>query len=144
MFVSRGRDQVPSPSVILQGDGVTLILQGSTAINTHGVATVAFNSIPDVPLQSLELYLPQGAHSLVTANTDLCALTRTALVTRRVKVREQGRTVRRSERVRERLPTTLRMPTELAGQNGAVIHDTTPVAVSGCPSSKRAAACRRL
>jgi hypothetical protein len=144
VFVSRGRDQVPAPSVILQGDGVTLILQGSTAINTHGVATVAFNSIPDVPLQSLELYLPQGAHSLVTANTDLCALARTVLVTRRVKVREQGRTVRRAERVRERLPATLRMPTELAGQNGAVIHHMTPVAVSGCPSSNHAASSRRF
>jgi hypothetical protein len=144
VFVTHGRDQVPAPSVILQGDGVTLILQGSTAINTHGVATVAFNSIPDVPLQSLELYLPQGAHSLVTANTDLCALTRTVLVTRRLKVREHGRTVRRSERVRKRLPATLRMPTELAGQNGAVIHGTTPVTVSGCPSNKRAASSRRL
>jgi hypothetical protein len=138
VFVSRGRDHVPAPSVILQGDGVTLILEGSTAINTHGTATVAFDSIPDVPLQSLELYLPQGAHSLVTANTDLCALTRTVLVTRRVKVREKGRTVHRSERVRERLPAALPMPTELAAQNGAVIHDTTPVAVSGCPPSKPA------
>jgi hypothetical protein len=30
------------------------------------------------------------------------------------------------------------MPTEFVGQNGAVIHQSTPISVSGCPKAHKA------
>jgi hypothetical protein len=36
----------------------------------------------------------------------------------------------------------LKMPTEFVGQNGAVIHQSTAISVSGCPPTKTAAQLR--
>jgi hypothetical protein len=135
-FVTHGHDAFPSPVVILQGDGVTLSLSGSTVIEKTGTVSVTFDTIPDVPMERLELDLPQGAHSLVIANTNLCALSKTAMVKRSITKRVRGRTVRHTVRMRERLPASLPMPTEFAAHNGAVIHQTTQIEVVGCSASK--------
>jgi hypothetical protein len=104
--------------------------------------SVAFNTIPDVPIDSLELYLPQGPHSLLSANTSLCALSKTVTIKREITRRTGGHTVRRTVKVRERLPASLPMPTELVAQNGAVIDQNTKINVSGCAASKAKAARR--
>jgi hypothetical protein len=141
-FVSHGHQAFPSPIVVLQGDGVKLNLLGSTVINKAGIVSVAFNTIPDVPIDSLELYLPQGPHSLLSANTSLCALSKTVTIKREITRRTGGHTVRRTVKVRERLPASLPMPTELVAQNGAVIDQNTKINVSGCAASKAKAARR--
>jgi hypothetical protein len=131
-LVSYGRRAFPSPTVVLQGEGVRLDLSGSTVVGKQGVASVAFNEIPDVPVASLRLYLPQGPHSLLGASAALCGPQRTVVVKRTVTLRVSGRSVRSTIRTRKLLPTRLPMPTQLVAHNGAVLHRTTAIEVLGC------------
>jgi hypothetical protein len=131
-FVSHGHDAFPSPVVMLQADGVSIALIGSTTIEKSGRASIAFGSLPDMPIDDLELYLPQGPHSVLSANTSLCALTKTVTVKRNVLELAHGRAVRRVVEVRKRIRTSPLMPTELVAQNGAVIHQSAKIEVSGC------------
>ncbi len=71
-FVSHGGESFPSLIVVLQGYGVTVHLVGSTFISAKGITSSTFKSVPDVPVGSFELTLPQGPYSALTANTNLC------------------------------------------------------------------------
>ncbi len=135
-IVSHGHDILPSPIVLLQGAGITLELPGSTTIAKSGTSRVAFEDTPDIPLQSIEIRLPTGPDSLLAANTSLCAPGKLVIVKRSVRERTHGRILRRTVKVRERLPATLPLPTELAAHNGSVVHQTTQIAVTGCTPSQ--------
>ncbi len=100
-FVSHGGEAFPSLIVVLQGQGVRVDLVGSTFISKAGITSSTFKTVPDVPIYSFELYLPEGAYSALAANGNLCK-------------------------------SKLAMPTEFVAQNGAVIHQSTPIAVTGC------------
>ncbi len=105
-LVSHGGAAFPDLEFVLQGEGITLILDGQTAIR-KGITSSTFNSVPDAPVSSFETVLPQGPHSALTtnlppkANYSLCA-------------------------------TKLTMPTTLTGQNGAVVTQQTKIAIEGC------------
>jgi hypothetical protein len=135
-FVAHGREAFPSPVVVLQGDGVVLELGGSTLIEKTGAASVAFDAIPDVPMEHLWLSLPRGTHSLLSANANLCAQSTTATVEREVVRHEHGRTTHTMVRTQERVPASLSMPAELVAHNGAVVHLAGVVRVSGCAAGK--------
>lgn len=93
--------------VVLQGDGVTVYLNGETSINEHtNVTSSTFKTVPDVPVGSFELNLPQGPFSALAANTDLCT-------------------------------ASLTMPTVFDAQNGAQLKQDTPIEVEDCPYSLR-------
>jgi len=109
-FVSHGGEAFPSLIVVLQGDGVRVDLTGSTFINKAGITSSTFKSVPDVPVGTFELYLPEGKYSALAANGNLC----------------QAR-------------SKLKMPTMFVAQNGAVLKQTTQIAVSGCGGKARAA-----
>jgi len=100
-LVSHGGAAFPDLVIVLQGEGITLDLVGNTDIK-HGITSSTFKAVPDAPVTSFDLVLPQGPHSVLGANGNLCK-------------------------------STLNMPTALTGQNGAVIKQTTKIAVSGCP-----------
>ena len=70
-FVSRGGEVFPDLTIVLQGYGVTIDLVGSTSIR-GGVTTSTFKTMPDVPLSSFELNLPEGRFSALAANANLC------------------------------------------------------------------------
>ena len=107
-FVSHAGEEFPSLIVVLQGYGVTVELVGTTFINSKtNITSSTFKQVPDVPIDSFELNLPQGKYSALAANGNLCK-------------------------------TRLLMPTAFTGQNGAVIHQSTPVRVTGCPKIKKA------
>lgn len=55
-----------------------------------------------------------------------------------VRVRAHGRVHKKTmtRKVKQTEATTLSMPTEFVGQNGAVIHQTTPVSVTECGKAK--------
>lgn len=106
ILVSHGGAAFPDLEIVLQGEGVELILDGNTDIK-KGVTSSTFRSIPDVPIKTFDLVLPEGPHAVLGANGNLCR-------------------------------KTLAMPTALVGQNGAVIHKTTKIAVSGCPKRRPA------
>ena len=93
--------------------------------------------VPGVPEGSFELTWPQGQYSALAANGNLCALTKTVTVKKKVTVRVHGRKRTVTRNVKETKPTTLTMPTEFVAQNGAVIHQNKPIGVSGCPKVKK-------
>jgi hypothetical protein len=107
-FVSHGGEAFPSLEVVLQGEGVRVDLVAQTFISKAGITSSTFNSIPDVPISSFELYLPEGPDSALAANGDLCT-------------------------------SKLAMPTAFVAQNGAEIHESTKITVTGCPKAKKTA-----
>jgi len=112
-FVSHGGEAFPSLIMVLQGNGVTLDLVGTTFISKAGITSSTFKTVPDAPVGSFELTLPEGRYSALTALGDLCT-------------------------------TKLRMPTEFLAQNGATIHQSTPVGVTGCPKKKALTRAQKL
>jgi hypothetical protein len=71
-FVSNGGAKFPELVIVLQGDNVTIDLHGETFINSEGITSSTFASIPDVPVGSFELRLPEGPQSALAANGDFC------------------------------------------------------------------------
>jgi hypothetical protein len=71
-FVSHGGAKFPELVVVLSGDGVTVQLDGETFISKAGITSSTFRQIPDVPVSTFELKLPQGPGSALAANGNLC------------------------------------------------------------------------
>jgi hypothetical protein len=71
-LVSHGGEAFPDLDIVLEGDGVTVILTGNTKI-TKGVTSSTFAAIPDVPVSSFVLTLPVGEHSALTSDGSLCS-----------------------------------------------------------------------
>lgn len=109
-LVSHGGVAFPDAVIVLRGEGVTLYLDGNTNIK-KGITSSTFNSVPDAPITSFEVTLPEGPHSAFATN---------------VSAKAKGSMCGQS----------LQMPTVLTGQNGAVRTQTTKIAVTGCPKKK--------
>ena len=110
-LVSHGGEAFPDLEIVLQGEGVTLILDGNTDIK-KGITSSTFRSVPDAPISSFELKLPMGPYSILGAN--LPASAKYSLCGQK-----------------------LAMPTAFVGQNGAEIHTSTPLSVTGCKPALR-------
>jgi hypothetical protein len=112
-FVSNGGESLPDLEIVLQGDGVKLDLVGNTFIeNKKNTTSATFRTLPDVPISTFELTLPEGKYSAFGTDKNLCK-------------------------------SKLAMPTALVGQNGAALHTSTKVAVTGCPKSHKAKKARK-
>jgi hypothetical protein len=133
-FVSHGGEGWPSLVVVLQGYGFTIDLVGTTFISKAGVTSSTFKTVPDQPVTSFELTLPEGPYSALTALGNLCSATKSVTVKKKVTVKVHGRKKTITRKVKKTEPATLEMPTEFVGQNGAEIHQDTPITVTGCPS----------
>ena len=105
-LVSHGGAAFPDVEFVLQGEGITLVLDGKTQIKDQ-ITYSKFESAPDAPFTVFETVLPAGPHSALTTNLperakfDLCG-------------------------------TSLSMPTGIVAQNGALINQTTKIAIQGC------------
>ena len=71
-FVSHGGEAFPSLIVVLQGYGVTVELVGGTYISHAGITSSTFKTVPDVPVGTFELTLPEGKYSALAAHGNLC------------------------------------------------------------------------
>lgn len=130
MLVSHGGAGFPDLDLVLQGDNVTIEQTGTVNIE-KGITSTDFGSVPDAPIDSIELTLPEGAHSILAATGNLCSET----VVKKVETKAHGRTVRRKRSVIEK--RDLSMPTVITAQNGAVIKEATTISVTGCPKLKK-------
>jgi hypothetical protein len=72
-FVSHGGAKFPELIVALSGYGVTVYLHGETFISKAGITSSTFRAVPDVPVGTFELILPEGPDSALAANGNLCA-----------------------------------------------------------------------
>jgi hypothetical protein len=108
ILVSHGGAAFPDVVFLLQanerGSDIRIDLDGKTDIK-KGVTYSRFETVPDAPIASFETSLPQGPHSVLSANGNLCA-------------------------------SKLAIPTEMVGQNGALVSQSTKVTVTGCPKAK--------
>jgi hypothetical protein len=105
IFVSRGGAALPDLDLVLQGEGVEILLTGHTDVKGE-VTYSRFETFPDTPISSFALSLPDGPHSalasgLPTNERSLCG-------------------------------QSLEMPTTIEGQNGVVRKQDTRVRIEGC------------
>ncbi len=107
IFVSHGGEAFPSLTLVLQGYGITIDLVGTTFIDKAGITSTTFKTVPDQPFSSFELTLPEGPYSALTTAGNLCTA------------------------------KNLTMPTEFLAQNGAELKQSTKIAVTGCPKTKK-------
>ncbi len=108
-FVSHGGAKYPELIMVLTGeDGVTVQVHGETFISKAGITTATFATVPDVPFSTFELTLPEREYPALTANGNLC------------QAGAAGK---------------LLMPTEMVGQNGLAISQSTKISVTGCPKA---------
>jgi hypothetical protein len=123
---------------VLQGEGVRLNITGHTQIK-QGITYSHFETVPDAPVSSFDLTLPQGPHGVLTTDVpgrNLCTNTRTVTVTKRVIRRVNGRNRKVTVRAKKAIAAPLSMPTTITAQNGAVINQNTKIAVTGCAEVK--------
>ena len=72
ILVSHGGQAFPDLDLVMNANGVRVILVGNTNIK-NGITTTNFATPPDVPVSSITVNLPIGAHSALAANGNLCA-----------------------------------------------------------------------
>ena len=118
-LVSHGGAAFPDVEFILQGEGVTIVLDGQTQIK-QGITYSHFDTVPDAPISSFETVLPEGPHSALTI----------PLSTTKPKTSLCGE--------------HLAMPTAIVGQNGVTLTQSTNVAVTGCVRSKALTRAQKL
>jgi hypothetical protein len=95
-FVSHGGEAFPSLIVVLQGDGIRVDLIGTTFINKAGVTSSTFTTVPDVPVHTFELYLPEGRYSALAATANLC---KSKLVMPSEFVAQNGAVIKQSTKI---------------------------------------------
>jgi hypothetical protein len=117
-LVSHGGAAFPDLEIVLQGEGITLILDGNTDIK-KGITSSTFKAVPDAPVSSFELKLPTGKYSILGANGPASA-----------KYNLCGQ--------------SLAMPTAITSQNGAVVKQTTKISVTGCAQKKALTRAQKL
>ena len=105
-FVSHAGEEFPSLIVILQGYGVTVELVGTTFINNK--TNITSSTFKQVP------DVPIGLFELVLPQGKYSALAANGNLCK----------------------SKLSMPTAFIAQNGAQLHQTTPVTVTGCAKAK--------
>jgi len=109
-LVSHRDAAFPALVIVLRGAGIEIELEGQTNIS-KGIASVAFRSLPDVPIAALDLDFPVGPHSAFGVN---------------LPAKTKGRLCAQ----------TLNMPTAITGQNGAVVKPITRIGITGCPPTR--------
>jgi len=111
-LVSHGAAAFPDVEFVLQGEGVTVVLDGKTDIK-KGITYSKFETSPDAPFTTFESIFPAGPHSALTTY---------------VPEKEDFSLCNSASR--------LTMPTEITGQNNAFISQTTKISLIGCGEVK--------
>jgi hypothetical protein len=103
ILVNHGGAQLPNLVFVLQAEGITVEVEGITHV-VKGITSETFQTLPDAPISSFQAILPEGPHSILAANGNLCTS-----------------------------QSKLNMPTAFTAQNGATLKQTTKITVTNCP-----------
>jgi hypothetical protein len=95
VLVSHGGAAFPDLDLVLEADGVRVILVGNTDIK-KGITKTNFASGPDVPVSSITVNLPIGPHSALGAFGDLCA---TPLVMPTTITGQNGKVIKQNTKI---------------------------------------------
>jgi hypothetical protein len=101
-LVSHAGESLPNLVFVMQGYGITVDIVGRTRIQ-KGVTSETFATVPDVPVSRFTVKLPQGKFSALGTAANLC---------------KRG--------------LKLSLPTAFVAQDGATIHRSTKLAITGC------------
>ncbi len=110
-LVSYGGAKFPDAEIVLQGEGITLTLDGNTDIK-NGITTSTFNTVPDAPFTSFETTLPEGPHSAFATY---------------IPEKDKGNMCGQK----------LTLPTSFTAQNGATQQQQTKITITGCPKTHK-------
>jgi hypothetical protein len=110
-LVSHGSAKFPDAEVVLQGEGVTVEVDGQSFVSSSGALKATFASVPDAPFSSFEAVLPPGPHSQFTSV--------------RTSGKAQG----------SQCGENLVVPVTLVAHDGAEISKNTKMEIVGCPPS---------
>ena len=105
-LVSHGNEAFPDVEFILQGEGITIVLDGHTQIK-NGITYSRFETVPDAPFTTFEAILPEGPHSILGVN---------------LPAKAKGNFCGQK----------LTAGTIITAQNGAVVRQNTKVSVTDC------------
>ncbi|HTY97631.1 MAG TPA: hypothetical protein VMB91_11370, partial [Solirubrobacteraceae bacterium] len=105
-LVSHGGAAFPDVEFVLQGEGITLILDGHTDIK-KGITYSRFESTPDDPFTSFETTLPAGPHGILTGYAS-------------------------ETEPYELCHANLTMPTQITAQDGSHVEQDTAIVPTGC------------
>ncbi|MHB8242699.1 MAG: hypothetical protein ACYDHN_12010 [Solirubrobacteraceae bacterium] len=94
-LVSYGGAKFPDLEMVLQGEGITLVLDGATQIK-HGITSSVFRTLPDAPVSTFDLVLPTGPHSVLAGFGSLC---RNALNMPTEITGQNGKVIKRATKV---------------------------------------------
>ncbi len=107
-LVSNGSAKFPDVEFVLQGEGITLDIDGQSFVSKDGALKVTFASVPDAPFSTFEAVLPRGRYSQFTS------------------IKSVGKA--RGSQCGE----SLFAPVQLTGQNGAQVTENAQLQVVGC------------
>jgi hypothetical protein len=106
-LVSHGGAAFPDLELVLQGEGIKIIVDGKIDIK-HGITTITMETLPDVPLTTVEANFPEGPFSALATDIpeskhyDMCG-------------------------------QNLTIPVALIAQDNQHLETQTKVAITGCP-----------
>ncbi len=108
-LISYGSAKFPAVVLVLQGEGITIDVEGQSFVSRAGVLTVSFAAVPDAPFSSVEAMLPSGPDSQFTSRR---SITRPA-----------------ASQCGERLQA----PVSLRAHDGAELNERVTIRVLSCP-----------
>jgi uncharacterized repeat protein (TIGR01451 family) len=111
-LVSYGSAKFPDVVFVLQGEGVTLDVDGQSFVSHAGALKVTVASVPDAPFSTFETSLPAGRYSQFTS------------------VRSTG------QASGSQCGESLAVPVTMVSQAGTELKSTTKLQVTGCKASR--------
>jgi len=95
ILVSHGGEAFPDLDLVMEANGVRVIVVGNTKI-TKGITTTNFQTTPDVPVTSITVLLPTGPHSALAANGNLCT---SSLVMPTTITAQNGKSIKQNTKI---------------------------------------------
>ncbi len=111
-LVSNGSAKFPNVAIVLQGEGVTVVMEGESNVSSKGVLKATFGSVPDAPFSTFEASLPRRPFSEFTS----------------------ARTVGRAQA--SQCGQELLAPVAMTAQNGLTRDENVKVQIEGCPPAR--------